>query len=122
MSELVIAFLKIEGEVICYDKGSYTKNPDVRWLVKELIVKADKELGIEKVDVEVRASENGVLYDILLNGGSIGYFATKAFAGVLEEMKMAELVTYGPSTEVDTPALLEEHDHKLYVIPLLGDC
>ena len=118
MSSLVIGVLKCEGDLASYDAKSKPTSGPVRDLIDDLRVVEDHEWGVEAVEPEVVACGD-LLYDIKLNGGSVGYFALRTFVSVYAGLRLPELLTHGPETNVDD--VLDRYDHQVYVIPLFGE-
>lgn len=118
MCNLVVGVFKCEGDLASYDAKSKPTSGPVRDLLDELRIVEDHEWGVEAVEPEVIVSDD-LLYDIKLNGKSVGYFALSTFVKVYSDFRLPELLTHGPETIVD--GVREEYDHQIYVIPLFGE-
>lgn len=117
----VIGVFEVTAEMDCYTPTTNPSNPDIRWLLSNLAARADKELGIEQVNVAVNASEDGTIYDILLNDRSVGYFALRNFVDTLDNLKLPTLVTHGPEDLIALQELAARMEHRIYVVPLFGE-
>ncbi len=72
-----------------------------------------EDLLPDDVGIVIVADEDDFVYDILLNGESVGYFALGQLTG-----QSHELLAQGPT--VDIQALCEEHDYAVYTLSLFG--
>lgn len=117
----VIGVFEVPADMDYYTPGSYPRNSDIRWLLRNMTSRADKELGIERVDVAVKASPDGTVFDVTLNDKSIGYFALRNFVSTLDTLKLPKLITHGPEQYVDVAKLCEDYDYGVYIIPLFGE-
>lgn len=120
MSCNVIGVLRCDGDLTVFSSGQSPANPDVRWLIENLTVRADVEWGIDPVEVVV-ITDGDYVFDIKLNGKSLGYFALRTFVDTLAGLELPELITHGPEDEIDLETLREENDYRLFVIPLFGE-
>ena len=117
----VIAVLKCPEGVDYFTETTNPSNQDDRWLLRNMVVRADREYGIELVNVAVLATEDGTLLDIKLNDKSIGYFAVRTFVKTLKYLKLPTLITHGLERDIDIEELCKSHDHGVYMIPLFGE-
>jgi len=104
-SEQTVLLKCVEG-ITDFDDPAKAKNGAIQRLLRDTTVQEDTELGIEGVSPCVRATEDGVVYDLFLNGTSVGYNVIKAFCRV-PNLSLPEVVTEGEPGEV-------------YEIPLIG--
>lgn len=114
MSNSVVGLFKCDGDLASFNSSSRPANDDIAWLLSNLEVRADVEYGIDPVEVEVIA-DGDVLYDIKLNGKSVGYFALRTFVNTLDRLSLPELIAHGPEANP------ERFDYQVYVIPLFGE-
>lgn len=117
MSEMQ-AFLRVESDLSTYENNSFTANEGISWLLDNLPVKGDPEYGVQEVSVTVIASRDGTLYDILLNGESIGYLGVKTFAKTVEGLKEPELITLAPSDDIAT--VVRSYSYEVYYLPAMA--
>ncbi|MHC4120276.1 MAG: hypothetical protein ACYSWO_22510 [Planctomycetota bacterium] len=117
-----LAVLLVSGELCHYSLGHSPENNSIQKLIDTLAVEGDDEQGIEEVCPEVIATQDGVLYDVLLNGTSVGYFACRTFCKIpaFPNLEMPDLIAHGQDTDLDVPSLQEKHDYNCFVIPLFG--
>lgn len=115
----VIGILKCEGDLSVFDANALPADAGLRELVTDLQVTADREWGIDAVEPEV-VSNGRLLYDIRLNGKSVGYFALRTFVQAYgNDFTLPELIAHGTEEIVD--AASEQNDGQIYVIPLFGE-
>lgn len=117
MSSLVIGVLKCEGELASFSNEQKPASGPVRKLIDDLTVAEDREWGVEAVEPEV-VTDGDAVFDIRINGNSVGYFALRTFAMVYG-LILPELLTHGPESIVDD--VLDKYDHQVFIIPLFGE-
>lgn len=72
-------------------------------------------------DVILLVDDEGVVYDVLSHGKSIGYYAIRTFTSVFPELKMAKALRFGNFDEEEIENILIEFDYKAYILSLFGD-
>jgi len=116
----IISVLRCDGDLTVFSTGDTPANLDIRWLIENITVRANKEYGIDPVEVAV-ITDGVRLFDIKLNNMSLGWYSLMAFVGTLESLELPELVACGPEDDIDLQALHEENDYRLFVLPMFGE-
>jgi hypothetical protein len=116
-----LAVFAVESDMDYFIPTDKVENLGLQWLLYELFVEEDEELGIEEVRVAVKASHDGTLFDVLLNDMSVGYFAIKAYCQCVPGLKMPALLAFGEEENIALPALLDDSDYGIYLVPMFGE-
>lgn len=112
----MVKMFKCKGNLASFNSKSRTCNKAIAWILSNLEVRENVEHGIKAVDVEVVA-DGSVLYDVKLNGKSVGYFALRNFVNIIGLLSLPELIECVPENNGD----LELFEYKVYTIPLFGE-
>jgi hypothetical protein len=117
-----IAVFAVESDMDYLVPGNHAvNNSGLRWLLNELPVEEDEELGIEEVRVAVKACPDGTLFDVLLNDLSVGYFAIQAYCQCVPGLKMPTRLALWEESKLDLAELLDASDYGIYIVPMFGE-
>jgi hypothetical protein len=112
----VIAVLKLEGD-LRYFSSNEGPRPDatsgVQWILDTL--------SSDEHEVIVKATSAGLLFDVLVNHNSCGYFMMKTIVKMLPEkdLQLPELLYHGVSDAGVIEDLLKVYED-VFVQPLFG--
>jgi len=117
----VVGVLSVPEGLDLYTVGTCPANEGIQWILENLTVKADREYGIEAIEVQVLATEAGELVDVKLNEKSLGFFYVRRLVSALDGLKLPKLLVHGPEDEIDIKEWCDHEDYGVYVIPLFGE-
>jgi len=92
-----IAVLDVQDDLQDFSDMYATDNEGIHWLLKNLPFADEEDTPI---DVVVRATTDGVLYDVFLNGKSVGFRTVGAYCDVLSGLEMPEILFSGCADDV----------------------
>ena len=120
MCKTINYYFALTSDVEWFNEIQQPLNKELRKLMNDLLVEGNKEKGIDEVDVKLVATESGKVYDIHLNGKSIGYNAVKLFVETSKSLSLPDHIARGTMKEVDETSLSKMHD-RLFIVSLFGD-
>jgi hypothetical protein len=121
MSNLPLAVFATIDDIQYIVEGDTVENDGLRWLLDNLPVEGDEELGVEAVRVALVAAPDGTLFNVLLNDEPVGYYALKAYCSCIPSLKLPEVLAIGDYGDLDLEGLREDTDNRIYTSPLFGE-
>ena len=116
----MICILQCSGSEI-RDAANPGPHGAVQNLIKDWTEEPDDSHGTEGVKATVIATDDGVVFDLKLNDLSVGFIALRTIVSTYPNLRLAPVIAKGELDEDEIAIILEEYDHRAYLITLAGE-